>query len=114
MTLALKTNHYQDKLLALREHLDASISPSAMDAIDLADWADRANQQTEVAVNIGLVAHEAAMRKEIDDALERITADTFGICEKCQAVIGARRLNALPYARYCVRCERRIELEGKL
>jgi DnaK suppressor protein len=114
MSLALKVNQYRDKLLALRENLDAQILPSATDAFDVTDWADRANQQTEVAVNMGLVAHEAVTRKEIDDALERITAGTFAVCEKCHAGISARRLNALPYARYCLRCERRFEREGNV
>jgi DnaK suppressor protein len=111
MSPTLKANHRKE-LLALREHLDAQLAHSAIDAVEPADWADRASQQTEVAVNIGLVTREAVLRKEIDDALERIAAGTFAICEKCHAVIGERRLNAGPYARYCVRCERRVEQEG--
>jgi DnaK suppressor protein len=112
MSPSLKVNRYRDKLHALREHLDAQISQLADEVFEAADSADRANQQTEVAVNIGVATHEAVLRKEIDDALERITAGTFAICEKCHAVIGMRRLNAIPYARYCVRCERRVEQEG--
>ena len=96
----------------MRAQLDEQILQSKSDAIEGADWADRANQQTEVAVNIGLVAHEAAERKEFDDALIRIAAGTFGVCEKCRGAIGTHRLNAVPFARYCVRCERRVEQEG--
>lgn len=114
MSPTLKVNRYREKLNALREHLDAHGSQLPDEVIDAADWADRASQQAEVAVNIGLATHEAVLRKEIDDALERLNAGTFATCEKCNAVIGARRLNAIPYARYCVRCERRIEEEGTL
>lgn len=114
MSHVLKGSQYRDKLLALRTNLDAQIAQSADDAFVPADWADRANQQTEVAVNMGLIAHEADLRKEIDDALERILMGTFAICENCNAAIGTRRLNAIPYARYCIRCERRIEREGNL
>jgi DnaK suppressor protein len=112
MLAALKLNLYRDKLGALRAHLDAHVLRLADDASETADPADRANQQTEVAVNIGLATHETVTRKEIDDALERISAGTFGTCEKCHTVIGTRRLNAIPYARYCIRCERRFEQEG--
>ena len=112
MTATLSLNRYRDKLHALRAHLDAHISQRADDVSDAADEADRASRQTDVAVSIGLATHEAVTRNEIDDALERIDAGTFAMCGKCNAVIGGRRLNAIPYARYCVRCERRIEQGG--
>lgn len=112
MSPALKVHRYRDKLHALRAHLDAHVSQLVDDFPDPADSADRANQQTEVAVNVGLATHEAELRKEIDDALGRIGAGTFAICENCRSVIDTRRLSAIPYARYCIRCERRIEQEG--
>ena len=112
MSPTLKLNRYRDKLYALRTHLDAHVLQLADDVSDPADAADRANQQSEIAVKIGLATHEADLRKEIDDALARLNAGTFAACEKCHAVIGARRLHALPYARYCVRCERSVEREG--
>jgi RNA polymerase-binding protein DksA len=114
MSPALKANRHRQELLALREHLDAQLSQPAIDAFEPADWADRASQQTEADVNIGLVTRETILRKEIDDALERIAVGTFAICEKCHAVIGAQRLKAVPYARYCVRCERRVEHDRNL
>ena len=73
------------------------------------DVADRATEQTSIAVAIGVAENEAQLRAEIDSALERIDAGTYGICEDCGAVIAARRLNVVPYARFCIRCERRIE-----
>jgi DnaK suppressor protein len=109
MTTTDKCNRYRDKLLALRGQLDAQMSQLAEEVEDVFDVADRAEWKTGVAVNIRLATHEATLRKEIDDALERMDANTFAICERCQAVIGVPRLNALPYARYCVRCERQIE-----
>ena len=110
--LNLKLHH--DKLHALRAELDAHVLQLTEDITDVADSGDRANQQAEAVVNVGLATHDAVLRREIDDALERINAGTFAACEKCQAVIGMRRLNAIPYARYCIRCERRLEQEGAL
>ena len=114
MSVALKVNRYRDKLHALRAHLDAHVSQLAEDFPDPADSADRANQQTEVAVNIGLASHEAVLRKEIDEALGRIDAGTFAICENCRSAISMRRLSAIPYARYCIRCERSVEQEATI
>ena len=41
---------------------------------------------------------------EVDAALERVDAGTYGGCERCGAPIGAARLEALPAARLCIRC----------
>jgi RNA polymerase-binding transcription factor DksA len=44
---------------------------------------------------------------EIDAALLRIEAGTYGICEGCGKPIGAERLSAIPWARYCIDDQRR-------
>jgi RNA polymerase-binding transcription factor DksA len=43
--------------------------------------------------------------RHVDHALERIDTGTFGICEECGGPIGAPRLEVVPYATTCVRCE---------
>jgi len=42
-------------------------------------------------------------------ALERITHGTFGRCEECQESIPQTRLQAVPYACYCVDCAQKLE-----
>lgn len=44
---------------------------------------------------------------EIDAALERIDAGTYGLCEVCGKPIGAERLAAIPWARLCIDDQRR-------
>jgi RNA polymerase-binding transcription factor DksA len=44
--------------------------------------------------------------EEVDSALQRIDRGTFGICETCHRRIVQERLEALPYARLCMRCAR--------
>jgi DnaK suppressor protein len=44
---------------------------------------------------------------EIEHALERLEAGTFGRCESCGAPIPFERLEAIPSARVCVACPRR-------
>lgn len=41
---------------------------------------------------------------EIDAALERLDADTYGICERCGRPIAPGRLEARPVARTCIEC----------
>ena len=46
---------------------------------------------------------------EIDDALARIEAGTFGTCVTCGEPIPLERLEAIPYATQCIDCKRRDE-----
>jgi RNA polymerase-binding transcription factor DksA len=41
---------------------------------------------------------------EIDDAIARLAARTYGVCQGCGQPIGAGRLAARPVARTCIRC----------
>jgi RNA polymerase-binding protein DksA len=44
---------------------------------------------------------------EIEAALQRIDAGTYGVCEGCGKPIGAERLAAIPWARLCIDDQRR-------
>jgi RNA polymerase-binding transcription factor len=45
----------------------------------------------------------------IQDALLRVDGDDFGVCENCHQQIPFGRLEARPYALYCVSCAERAE-----
>jgi DnaK suppressor protein len=47
--------------------------------------------------------------KDIDDALRRLDDGTYGICEECGKRIDEARLEAMPWARYCVVDQARVE-----
>ena len=47
--------------------------------------------------------------KEIDDALRRLDHGSYGICEECGKPIDEARLEAVPWGRYCVVDQARIE-----
>lgn len=46
---------------------------------------------------------------DIDNALEKIESHRFGICEVDHQPISKERLDAIPWTRYCIECERSIE-----
>jgi DnaK suppressor protein len=71
----------------------------------------------------GTVAHEefVSMRlnrldytqlRLIDEALDRIASGDYGVCLSCEEDIPDKRLNALPWAKYCVRCQERVNVEA--
>ena len=45
--------------------------------------------------------------EEIDAALGRLDAGTYGLCEDCGKPVPAGRLEIIPYARRCVACQQR-------
>jgi DnaK suppressor protein len=47
--------------------------------------------------------------RQIDDALERMDAGTFGECERCGNDIGHARLKAMPTAALCIECATAVE-----
>lgn len=42
--------------------------------------------------------------RDLDDALAKLDADTYGRCEQCGGAIGDARLEAMPAARLCITC----------
>ena len=45
----------------------------------------------------------------IKSALQRFDRGEFGICEECEEEIPVERLQAIPWAAYCVPCQERLE-----
>lgn len=80
---------------------------------------ERYTRMTELAVlenRSDLHSDDAALTRfdtlrktleEVEAALARVDAGTYGICESCNEQIPEGRLEILPYARFCVRCQQR-------
>lgn len=52
--------------------------------------------------------------KEVTIALKKIEEGSFGVCERCGEPIAEKRLEALPFARYCIGCQRAVEEEERM
>lgn len=75
--------------------------------------ADLGSDTWEQDFNLGLLASETGLVREIDDALQRIEDRTYGICIATDARITVARLRAKPWAKYCIEYERKRE-EGRV
>ena len=56
--------------------------------------------------DLALRDRERAQLRQVEDALERLDAGTFGACRSCGRPIGAERLEAIPWAALCIDCAR--------
>ena len=64
-------------------------------------------EMTEDAVGNRELAKRELRR--IDDALARLAAGRYGVCEACDGDIAPERLEVLPYTAYCVTCQAKLE-----
>jgi DnaK suppressor protein len=88
-----------------KSRLDASGDLSSM-PIHMADIGTD-NYEQEFA--LGLMDSERKLLREIDDAMGRLEHGTYGICEGTSKPIPKARLEAQPWARYCVEYARMLE-----
>ncbi|MGI8768571.1 MAG: TraR/DksA family transcriptional regulator [Propionibacteriaceae bacterium] len=81
------------------------------DGIDGAgrDPADVGSTNFERDQEMSLAANAREMLEQSQEALKRIDAGTYGVCENCHEPIGKGRLQAYPRANLCVRCKQRQE-----
>jgi RNA polymerase-binding protein DksA len=64
-----------------------------------------ADQAAEgVDAEIAISQNEELLLSQVETALVRIEAGTYGACEECGDSIGTERLQALPFASRCIRC----------
>lgn len=97
-------NHIEDEALK-KSRLDASGDLSSM-PIHMADIGTD-NYEQEFALN--LLDSERKILNEIDQALQKIEEGVFGICEVTGRGISKARLEARPWARYCIEYAKLIE-----
>lgn len=56
--------------------------------------------------DLALRDRERAQLRQVEEALERLTAGTFGACRSCGKPIADERLAAIPWAALCIDCAR--------
>jgi RNA polymerase-binding transcription factor DksA len=62
---------------------------------------------------LSLLSQEQDALYEIEEALKRVEAGTYGVCEMSGKSIPHARLEAIPFARFTVECQTQIEKQRK-
>ena len=104
----LKT--YRDKLLSRRESLfrqvtEAEMSSRERDSEATQDPADMAANAYAKELMISMSANDRRLLQLIDEALGRVEAGEYGECVNCGEPVQEKRLDAVPWARHCLRCQ---------
>ena len=98
----------EEKSSELRARLGAPTSHPVLHAVadpfDSADWAEKSHEEW---IFLQKNNFETALLREIEGALERLRDGTYGTCMECGMPLSQKRLDALPWACYCVTCQER-------
>ena len=78
------------------------------------DWLDRAAYESRIQLFDRLKEWYVHEMSEIDDALDRISHNKYGLCLACHNPIEARRLDCFPQAAFCNACQSMREAVEKV
>lgn len=101
----------KEKLIAERELLIEKLKGNdlSVDASETPDPVDLAVRNYSKNVMLAVSENESRQLLLINEALERIADDEYGVCQNCEQDINPKRLNAVPWARYCLSCQELLE-----
>jgi len=75
------------------------------------DLADKAESSYTKEFLLSLTDSERGQLLEIDEALRTLEKGDFGLCQMCGQPISKKRLEAVPWAAYCIDCQQKVEAE---
>jgi DnaK suppressor protein len=111
-------NGYRKSLLEEKERLSAALeylhaeNPGAEEeqALELSSLEEHLAEAGSVTLEreIDYSLEEVVQERlaAIEEALERIERESFGLCASCSAPIATERLAVVPWARLCITCKR--------
>lgn len=119
----VKTAPIEGKYEAIRRDLEMQRRAILDEAIEgltksngqeaLPDVSDQASAEAEQHFSMRIREREQRLVKKIDEALERMNQNTYGICERCEEEIPYPRLKARPVTTLCINCKTLEEQEEK-
>ena len=109
-----EVERYRKRLLAKQEELNQRVrAVRSSETHDMgeaaADLGDRALKTTSREMLYRLSTEEQTILKRIEKALQRIEKGTYGTCLNCGGAIQTGRLDAVPWARYCIDCQELLD-----
>ena len=98
----------ENKAVELRNNM---LTPAAADIMarreEPVDVADLSTQSHEEWIFLNRNSLDLSLLRQIKYALVRIEEQTYGICQDCEVPISTKRMDAVPWANYCIRCQDR-------
>lgn len=81
----------------------------SVDDSETPDPVDLAVRNYSKNVMLAVSENESRQLTEVDEALLRIEDEEYGACLNCEKPINPKRLQAIPWARFCLDCQELLE-----
>jgi DnaK suppressor protein len=109
---------FKKRLLEKHQQLADGVGRTALYVKDqeddsIKDLGDQANTAYTREFFFELGNGDRRLLRDVVAALQKIDNGSFGDCERCGETIADKRLEALPFARYCIGCQRAVEEEER-
>jgi len=111
-------DHFRKLLEGARKKITGDLAHLEKDTLNLSQrdasgdlsgysfhMADMATDNFDREFNLDLATNEQELLNRVDEAIRKIDEGKFGICEICAKPISQKRLIAVPYARFCIKCQ---------
>jgi len=107
----LNLDEIKDRLIAERENLLNKLKENdlSIDDSETPDPVDLAVRNYSKNVMLAVSENDSRQIILINEALERIDDEEYGTCQNCEKEINPKRLDAIPWARYCLNCQELVE-----
>jgi DnaK suppressor protein len=93
----------------VRRSMTAQKAAQVVSRLDVpSDEGDLSQQHHEEWIFLNRNTIDMKLLREVSDALHRIDTGHYGVCLECEEEISPKRLDAVPWARYCVTCQEEI------
>jgi DnaK suppressor protein len=109
-----RLEYYKKKLTMRREELLRVIARTEQEGREAdedptVDLADKASNSYTKEFLFGQTHNDRSLLQLVDDALKRIRESEFGECISCHQELQQKRLEAVPWTRYCITCQEKTE-----
>ena len=109
LKVATYRNMLEKKAQEVRRSMSAQKAAQVVSRLDVpSDEGDLSQQHHEEWIFLNRNTIDMKLLREISDALQRIEQGTYGVCLECDEPISVKRLEAVPWARYCVACQEQV------
>ena len=107
----LNLDQIKDRLIAERENLLNKLKENdlSIDDSETPDPVDLAVRNYSKNVMLAVSENDSRQIILINEALERLEDEEYGSCQNCEKEINPKRLDAIPWARYCLNCQELVE-----
>src|SRR5579871_3982131 len=93
----------------VRRSMSAQKAAQVVARLDIpSDEGDLSQQHHEEWIFLNRNSIDMKLLREIADALHRLELGQYGVCMECEEQISIKRLDAVPWAKYCVTCQEAI------